>query len=69
MISITSQATQAKNNPASSVFPQPIPDSLLGMSLSDAVSAILHLFDSGAIAAETAEGWLIFIENLHSVSA
>lgn len=69
MINITSQAAQAENFPASQVFPQPVPELLLGMPLSDAVSAILHLFDSGAIASQIAEEWLTFIENLHSVSA
>ena len=69
MNTIPYQATQAENFTAFQVFPQPVPELLLGMPLGDAVSAILHLFDNGAICGSIAEEWLTFIENLHSVSA
>lgn len=62
-------AAQAENFTANPVFPQRMPEHLLEMDRGAAVSAILYLFDNGAICDRIAEDWLTFIENLHSVTA
>jgi hypothetical protein len=65
MNTTTHQASQAQSFPAPSAFPQAIPSRIASMSEPAAISAILDLFDAGAIAANIAEDWLMAIENLH----
>jgi hypothetical protein len=57
-------AVQAPNFPQTQVFPQPIPAVILAMSGNQGTHAILHLFDAGAIDGDTAESWLLSLEEL-----
>lgn len=68
MNTTASDAPQASSFPAHSAFPQPVPASLLAMSASAAISAILDLFDSGAIDGGIAEDWLVHVENLQQTA-
>ncbi len=60
----TPSLAQASSFPASQVFPQPIPSVIMAMPLDAAIAATLTFFDAGAISADTAESWIITLENL-----
>lgn len=64
MNSITFPSSQASSDTTADDFPQPIPSVIVAMSLDAAITATLTFFDAGAISADTAESWIVTLENL-----